>query len=731
MTEEFSALFSEGDLGVVSVGSLAKEVLSAHGCLKLPAFQRDAAWNESRIQLLWDSLIRGFPVGTFLFAEAKDYKDAQCKDVESQGVSVAPSPLIPTTDTIKYLIIDGQQRIIAISMGFREWKPEDISRLWIDLEQNKDTKGSYDIYLTTIVHPWGHGAPKGAIVKALKSLGLSEDIDRSTSDILDHTWPAKATLPVSLAALLKLFAANDLKNIDSIVPKWLPNSTRSRLPSIDMQSLVDLCTKIMNFKTPVFRINKLDGIEDLGEAFLRINSQGVSMSQEDLFFAGLKMVWPEAHNLVWDIHRDSETGKVLSATKIVHNVARIAVAKTESVDHSDLINLTAASFRTLVKPDEPEETIFLKNLKKQLEVPVNEESSQYHNNLRLAKKLLCYDPTNDIDDVGFPIQMLAELSERVWHTATAWLSTIDTRQLKGEVWQKSRLELLRYALLDHFHLTTTRVVHDYFTIPFQVAMVSQSEIFPGKQILRELRERSQYCKQLRFHTVTEFETEAKNWKTRQRTSVLDRNEHNLATWNQRYYLHKWYPNYDPTLYHTQEDLPFDWDHIIAADCFNQRGDMPSAHEDFQTIRAFLVECVGNYRLWPKHLNRSDQADNLWRKFILGDSQDSIPDTVPFGKDLSYLTSKPFGFKTIGEIRQASAIPEDPEILKNWETACHTKKKESMAAEVPWHSDRSWDKKSRIDAFSNAVNARRVHLYKVLYESLALDSWQFLEDKVTV
>ena len=35
---------------------------------ELPALQRGAVWSASQTEALWDSLVRGFPIGSFFFA---------------------------------------------------------------------------------------------------------------------------------------------------------------------------------------------------------------------------------------------------------------------------------------------------------------------------------------------------------------------------------------------------------------------------------------------------------------------------------------------------------------------------------------------------------------------------------------------------------------------------------------------------------------------------------------
>jgi len=46
-----------------------------NGKLFLPAIQRKFVWNEEQITKLFDSLMRGYPIGTFLFWDIDKEKD--------------------------------------------------------------------------------------------------------------------------------------------------------------------------------------------------------------------------------------------------------------------------------------------------------------------------------------------------------------------------------------------------------------------------------------------------------------------------------------------------------------------------------------------------------------------------------------------------------------------------------------------------------------------------------
>ena len=73
-----------------------------HGSLALPDIQRPFVWSDSKVRELFDSMYRGFPVGTLLFWETgADVTTRQIDTDSDQQVA-------------RLLIVDGQQRLTSL-----------------------------------------------------------------------------------------------------------------------------------------------------------------------------------------------------------------------------------------------------------------------------------------------------------------------------------------------------------------------------------------------------------------------------------------------------------------------------------------------------------------------------------------------------------------------------------------------------------------------------------------
>ena len=61
--------------------------------VEIPALQRGLVWKPNQVELLWDSILRGFPIGSFMLSETDKQQNS-------------------------YYLMDGQQRFNAIAIGY-------------------------------------------------------------------------------------------------------------------------------------------------------------------------------------------------------------------------------------------------------------------------------------------------------------------------------------------------------------------------------------------------------------------------------------------------------------------------------------------------------------------------------------------------------------------------------------------------------------------------------------
>ena len=82
-----------------------------NGDIKLPKFQRNFVWDPKKMVKLLDSVIKGYPIGSFIMWETKEV----LRDIRNIGSQSFPS--IKDDNYHKKYILDGQQRITSLYAG--------------------------------------------------------------------------------------------------------------------------------------------------------------------------------------------------------------------------------------------------------------------------------------------------------------------------------------------------------------------------------------------------------------------------------------------------------------------------------------------------------------------------------------------------------------------------------------------------------------------------------------
>ena len=141
----------------------------------LPEMQRRYVWRSTQVRDLFDSLYRGYPVGSILVWERPD------ADVEGRNLDVGENAGATRTGVTE-LLLDGQQRLTSLTAILRD--KELIVR---------GRRSSIDI-MFNVLHP----DIDGDSVLDLDNDGDDDDAEEEENDALDF---AKKTFVVGMAKL--------------------------------------------------------------------------------------------------------------------------------------------------------------------------------------------------------------------------------------------------------------------------------------------------------------------------------------------------------------------------------------------------------------------------------------------------------------------------------------------------------------------------------------------------
>jgi hypothetical protein len=118
----------------VTFTSLFAEI--ENGTIKIPQFQRDFVWSKTKSAKLLDSIVKGYPIGTFILWKTNE----RLRSIRNLGRVDLPET--PEGDAVKY-VLDGQQRLTSLFVTLkgltiqRAEHPEDFSQFWVDLAANE------------------------------------------------------------------------------------------------------------------------------------------------------------------------------------------------------------------------------------------------------------------------------------------------------------------------------------------------------------------------------------------------------------------------------------------------------------------------------------------------------------------------------------------------------------------------------------------------------------------
>ena len=320
----------------------------------IPALQRGLVWKPHQVELLWDSILRGFPIGSFMLSDI----------VNKEGSG-------------KYYLMDGQQRYNAISIGFNTVKAAR-AVLWIDLlpPSSKNSTRSFWIKATTTPHPWGYKNDDDANRlntaekrKALKEFNLKGNIYNDHFSLAE-TWPVEANLPIPLFCLLK--AVEKTSDADTFVKEVFAefNSTdfsyrfsfneKIKHSNVALTYLRDVLFPAFNaLKDYMVTCNHLpkevmetETTEEsmaqttLEVLFTRLNTGGTAISRDDLNYSAIKAYWPSIKEV-----NDHLAEKYMSPSKLVMLAFRLAL--TSEDDKSFKGEMTIKQIRSAaIKTDE-------------------------------------------------------------------------------------------------------------------------------------------------------------------------------------------------------------------------------------------------------------------------------------------------------------------------------------------------------------------------------------------
>lgn len=674
--------------------------------LAIPPIQRSFVWKPRQIQDLWDSLLRGMPIGSILLKEFA---------VGEKSGSVEPMGRQQTSSNKPgFHLMDGQQRTLSMLLGFPQTLTAE-HKLWVDFSKPGKYGLQFRLRVTTATQPFGYQLDGRRLSmqdredarKAWNLLRETND-EMTQREIFERAKPWKA----NGAHQGSLFEIKDIwQKLTALgMATWVQHA-KTRI--VESGGVVDepVEARISSFgkglnqlqsqwlaliKIPHIVQEELSDPEHdyLTMLFDRISSGGMRLRPDDLLFSMVKQQWSEAHNLVYKIQE--KVGSMMEPTQFVMTAYRLAALHEPGI--ADDPKPGAKSFHKhvglLLGSDEAPGT-----LRKMI------GDNSLVNEFEKLKSLLEF-KDDEAGDYGLPLAMFPYLDVPLLQVLLFW---IRQRGAEHAVNPKVRAELVRFAM--YWMVCNMGALSRREASKKAIELIKNNDnnsLFPGIEIYKALSEKDINGRSALFCPLSpppvksdasvlfHHPDERCSFYFYSNPQLYDcfSSKKAMLLWFQREWLHHQctagdFRDFKPLAGQDDDVVPYDFDHLVPqSNWFSlQRGAPRSGSElkKFENLgsRRTLGNSIGNYRVMSARDNRSRGHESLEK--ILPKAEIDREKWRPF-------------------VMECNEID-----LDKWHKASPEKEF------YHWGNE-------RILAFQAAIESRTLYLYNNYYRVLGFDVW---------
>ena len=260
----------------LTVGHLINKIET--GELGLPELQRPFVWKDTKVRDLFDSMMRGYPIGYLMLWECPDLNNNKLIGTGKHSY-----------DTPKEVIIDGQQRLTslyAVMKGRKVLNSKNVERTITISYCPLKNKFEVGTSATKKDPEW---------IYDISDLYLAPSSRKFTNSFIDNLEKARAAKGETLTESEKDIIDENLSSVENLT----------------------------KFTMPVFDIAASGDEEDVAEIFVRVNSGGVELKQNDFILTLLSLYWDEGRRLIEGFSIDSTTPTKAGVTSSYNNITEV------------------------------------------------------------------------------------------------------------------------------------------------------------------------------------------------------------------------------------------------------------------------------------------------------------------------------------------------------------------------------------------------------------------------
>lgn len=239
----------------------------------LPDIQRDFVWKPTQVYTLFDSLLRNYPISTFLLWKLKgEYLEKEkIKKLKFVSKSTARNELDTSINLEKeyYLVLDGQQRLTTF---------------YLVLKGNYIIRNNpYDLYFNILS---GDEEDDGILYEFnfFNSNKGEKYIERDKDNQVEKAW----------FRVKNIYAIEDIEDVSDIVRNKFEKEYSFDIAKNKKKSVSRLL-RMLRYEPIIYYYPEIEEDYDkVLDIFVRTNAGGTKLSYSDLLFSTIKSKWTEA-----------------------------------------------------------------------------------------------------------------------------------------------------------------------------------------------------------------------------------------------------------------------------------------------------------------------------------------------------------------------------------------------------------------------------------------------------
>lgn len=644
--------------------------------IDIPTIQRGFVWNIDQIEKLWDSLLRGYPIGTLVFNEQNN----------------------------QLLLLDGQQRLTSIYLAFYYKKTNNTNlkatnnfyKIFIDLEKPTidDTESRKFVFrVISKSQPWGtqRVSPNKKLEsehrdKALKLYNQKDPFEAP----LENFYPYDAIEPIPFAFFIQAKSLAELKKLISDWKKKIKfkttkksnnkfsleeiwNYTQQLLKHTVVPAIYLNINNIINeSENNIEQENANDEIENL---FIRLNSGGTPLTGEELNYSILKSYI----SVELQKHIEKICFPMFSPARFITIIYRLFQHETQKVNSKDSYSLQIKpkQFQRSIKENQNEFTIYLNKI-------INDDR------IKKLEKLLCYTPQNPYGLPAFIAYKLASRAPEVMFILLYRLWIMKDK-FDNDNYYKRMLAII--TTFSWFGKNGNKNEHTKLLSNIKDFIKEPKEIFWSKKLISRAGKNEgllipvsprgiKFPDRIFDYSTFEYVTQ----KNKENFEFLTKmfNEKELILYAQREYLFIAFSKYKQELLYNNF-IPYDWDHIFPYNWIENKKNI------FNPTRTWY-NTIGNFRAWSLSLNRHYHDDSPYNKLNI--ERDKFEE-----EKLKYLS------------KQYHKIKYKKRILYEW-SICN-----SEWFDIPYNDLKEDKKYEKAKTTLKLIMNRGIVIYKIWYSTL--------------